>query len=215
MRVYCRNQKSFSIPSFKISWKFSPTFHNLSSIWNNRFFFSPRQSTQRRIPCGFPMHKTGKTGESSIIRVGSQYVTNVSVKGKVDKKSEDLWLPASRYLAFSFLPRREELFMNLKLSVRSKACTVAISSSNRCPGKNARCLNAFHVGWLTALLEPEFQLRGNSRIPESNLTFNRSETGIENSRDLFEIAFSYESFQIKRNRIGFNKGVKKNRAIRS
>lgn len=144
MRIYCRNQKSFSIPSFKISWKFSPTFHNLSSIWNNRFFFSPRQSTQRRIPCGFPMHKTGKTGESSIIRVGSQYVTNVSVKGKVDKKSEDLWLPASRYLAFSFLPRREELFMNSPFV--AKPAPLQFRPRTGVPAKTLAVLTRFTLG---------------------------------------------------------------------
>lgn len=113
------------------------------------------------------MCKTGKTGESSIIRVGSQYVTNVSVKGKVDKKSEDLWLPASRYLAFSFLlPRREETVYELETlpspSV-AKPAPLQFRPRTGVPAKTLAVLTRVSR-WVShgTPPEPEFQLRENS-----------------------------------------------------
>lgn len=124
------------------------------------------------------MCKTGKTGESSIIRVGSQYVTNVSVKGKVDKKSEDLWLPASRYLAFSFLlPRREETVYELETlpspSV-AKPAPLQFRPRTGVPAKTLAVLTRFTLGdsWHSSWtwIPTPWKL---FRIPESNLIFNR------------------------------------------
>ena len=106
------------------------------------------------------MCKTGKTGENSIIRVGSQYVTNVSVKGKVDKKSEDLWLPASRYLAFSFLlPRREETVYELETLPSPSVAKPAPLQFRPRTGVLTRVSRWVSHGTPP---EPEFQLRGNS-----------------------------------------------------
>lgn len=146
MRVYCTKIKNL-FQSLRL--KFLGNFHNLSSIWNNRFsiFLFTETAWNRDGSVWFPDRcKTGKTGESSIIRVGSQYVTNVSVKGKVDKKSEDLWLPASRYLAFSFLPRRE-VFMNLKLyRLLAKPAPLQFRPRTGVPAKTLAALTRFTLG---------------------------------------------------------------------
>lgn len=163
------------------------------------------------------MCKTG-TGESCIIRVGSQYVTNVWVKGKVDKKSEDLWLPATRYLAFSFLPRRET-FMNLKPSplVAKPAAPLQFRPRTGVPAKTLAVLtrwvtHATPQTWIPTPWKLEFQ---------SNLIFNCYGTATRKYSvwnwklaiylfarlSIFKLVFISNLLENRIELIGFNKGV--------